>query len=1029
MFQRTKSLLAKLMAVALVFFCVVALTIGFSGCSDAKSITSTAINEQGELVVTYSDGTSETLGKVVGANGQDGATGQTGEDGKGILSAEINADGELVVTYTDGSTMNLGKVVGEKGEQGEQGPQGEQGEQGPQGEQGEQGPQGEQGEQGPQGEQGEQGPQGEQGEQGPQGDKGEQGDPGRGISSVTVNEEGKLVIAYTDGTSDVIELPTVGNECEHEFYEIEISKSTCTTPGKTVKICVKDGGCGAGFVVDNELDPDNHTYEETRVEPTCTEDGYIARKCVECGHEEEVEVIPALGHAWDEGTVTQPTCEEDGFITYTCTRCQETMIVEANEENGLFATGHSGLEGAVRLVVVDEGANKCEDGYQILLVCGNCFEYVYEATAVAPTGHHITADWTVTKNPTTEEAGELAGYCDLCETYARVELPAFNAEDYEHNVITEPTCTENGKDTYSITLGEWSKVFEVETSSLHHYNGVPMDLNGKYTADQVETVFSNVPASCIENGYGSFTCDDCGKEYLVTITGDHKYDTENPIRSQESTCTERGYDVYICEVCGEEHTVYRDLLEHAYTYEYDPEAGTLTVGCENCDYSQEIEVISAEEVRVEATCTTEGYYYYTYKYNDMEGTEQTGETPRVTLPKKLHNYNGYEFDVNDPNAVYEVKYIETTFGNSPTDCMTQGFGSFTCDDCGKEFIVKITGDHSYELSETVEATCTEDGYFVYVCKVCGETYNETNPDDPAKGHTFEVAVKVNEDGKGVTLTFTCSVCGYSYDLAADSYEIERIEPTCETEGKVIYHYVYTVNGEPQEGSVEAEILPVTPYHVNSDGTKIYTDGSVIYTVDDVDRMFANTPASCLEHGYGYFTCADCGKEYLVEITGNHSYGDEITVPATCEADGKVYKVCSVCGHEEVIMTMPALGHKYTYAVAQEPTADAEGKLVATCGNCQGTIEYVLPALSEANGYTVQVVSEATCATEGLTRYTIEIKDSEGNTVYTYVKEVVTELMAHTPSDRVYTWIYEGWQYTGYYCEECGQVIVTEKVAA
>ena len=104
------------------------------------------------------------------------------------------------------------------------------------------------------------------------------------------------------------------------------------------------------------------------------------------------------------------------------------------------------------------------------------------------------------------------------------------------------------------------------------------------------------------------------------------------------------------------------------------------------------------------------------------------------------------------------------------------------------------------------------------------------------------------------------------------------------------------------------------------------------------------------------------------------------------------------------MTMPALGHKYTYAVAQEPTADAEGKLVATCGNCQGTIEYVLPVLSEANGYTVQVVSEATCATEGLTRYTIEIKDSEGNTVYTYVKEVVTELMAHTPSDRVYTWI-------------------------
>lgn len=38
-----------------------------------------------------------------------------GEDGVGIAKAEINASGELVLTYTNGTTVNLGKVVGGSG--------------------------------------------------------------------------------------------------------------------------------------------------------------------------------------------------------------------------------------------------------------------------------------------------------------------------------------------------------------------------------------------------------------------------------------------------------------------------------------------------------------------------------------------------------------------------------------------------------------------------------------------------------------------------------------------------------------------------------------------------------------------------------------------------------------------------------------------------------------------------------------------------------------------------------------------------
>ena len=46
---------------------------------------------------------------------------ENSEDSKnavGIANAEINADGELLLTYTDGTTANLGKVVGENGKDG-----------------------------------------------------------------------------------------------------------------------------------------------------------------------------------------------------------------------------------------------------------------------------------------------------------------------------------------------------------------------------------------------------------------------------------------------------------------------------------------------------------------------------------------------------------------------------------------------------------------------------------------------------------------------------------------------------------------------------------------------------------------------------------------------------------------------------------------------------------------------------------------------------------------------------------------------
>ncbi len=75
--------------------------------------------ENGMLYVSYDqEATWVVLGEVNGADGKDGL---------GIANAEINDDGELVITYLDGSSANLGVIVGADGENGKDGSNGQDG--------------------------------------------------------------------------------------------------------------------------------------------------------------------------------------------------------------------------------------------------------------------------------------------------------------------------------------------------------------------------------------------------------------------------------------------------------------------------------------------------------------------------------------------------------------------------------------------------------------------------------------------------------------------------------------------------------------------------------------------------------------------------------------------------------------------------------------------------------------------------------------------------------------------------------------
>ena len=120
------------------------------------------------MIITYSDGTSEDAGLVQAYASGDEA--YTGAIGRSIETTQIDEDGHLIITYSDGTSEDAG-LVQESGT-------------------------------GTQGVKGEIGATGAQGETGATGAQGETGAAGRGIETAKLDENGHLIITYSDGTSE-----------------------------------------------------------------------------------------------------------------------------------------------------------------------------------------------------------------------------------------------------------------------------------------------------------------------------------------------------------------------------------------------------------------------------------------------------------------------------------------------------------------------------------------------------------------------------------------------------------------------------------------------------------------------------------------------------------------------------------------------------------------------------------------------------------------------------------------------------------
>ena len=231
-------------------------------------------------------------------------------------------------------------------------------------------------------------------------------------------------------------------------YTAVVTAPTCTENGYTTYTCP----CGDSYVGD-QTSAKGHT--ETVIngkDATCTESGLTeGKKCSVCGEILlEQSVIPALGHAWDNGIITkEPTETETGIKTFTCSNCGETKT----ESIPVLAHTHN-YEAIVT-------APTCiEKGYTThTCSCGDSYTDSYVNTT-----DHIMGKWEQIKAPTCTENGEETRKCTTCNHVETREIHK-TAHQYE-STVTAPTCTEIGYTTFVCSCG--NTFTEDEIPALGH---------------------------------------------------------------------------------------------------------------------------------------------------------------------------------------------------------------------------------------------------------------------------------------------------------------------------------------------------------------------------------------------------------------------------------------------------------------------------------------------------------------------------------------------------------------------------------
>ena len=530
----------------------------------------------------------------------------------------------------------------------------------------------------------------------------------------------------------------------HDLVQHAAKAPTCTEIGWDAYDTCSRFGCN--YTTRKELPALKHDLKQHAAKaPTCTEIGWDAYdRCIRCDYTTRKE-LPALNHNLVQHAAKAPTCTEIGWDAYeACSRCDYTTYVELPAQHDLE---HHAAK-----------APTCtEPGWNAYDTCKNCDYNTYQ---VLPALKHYLVYYKA-KDPTCTEPGcDAYETCSRCDHTTYVERPALK-HDLRQRVIKAPTCTQMG----------WA----YETCSRCDYSATPLlpALNHDLVQHEAQA------ATCTEKGWSAYdTCSRCNyTTYAEQPALNHDLEQH---AAKAPTCTEIGWDAYeTCSRC--DYTTRKELpaLNHA-LQQHEAQAPTCTEKgwnayetCSRCNYNTYAEVPALnhdlkQHAAKAPTCTEIGWDAY-------ETCSRCDYTTYAEVPALNHDL---------------VQHA----AKAPT-CTEIGWDAYkTCSRCDYTTYAElpILG-HDYQ-AVTVDPTCEADGYTIFTCSRCKDSYT-ADPTDQL-GHQFG-AWSPNETGsqsadclrqgcahtgstdcrkftfrtaEGETLTF-CPVCGQAENAA----QLEKIE--------------------------------------------------------------------------------------------------------------------------------------------------------------------------------------------------------------------------------------------------------------
>ena len=213
-------------------------------------------------------------------------------------------------------------------------------------------------------------------------------------------------------------------------------------------------------------------------------------------------------------------------------------------------------------------------------------------------------------------------------------------------------------------------------------------------------------------------CEVCGGEYGEKDSNNHDLVQH---AAKAPTCTEKGWNAYeTCSRLGCNYTTYQEIpaLKHDLVH-HNAQAATCTeIGwdayeaCSRCDYTTYVELPAQHDLEQHAakaaTCTEKGW-------NAYETCSRCNYTTYAELPALNHDLVNHD-------------------AQAPT-CTEIGWNAYkTCSRCDHTTYAELPAlNHDYQ-AVTVEPTCETDGYTVFTCSRCKDSYT-ADPTDKL-GHQF-----------------------------------------------------------------------------------------------------------------------------------------------------------------------------------------------------------------------------------------------------------------------------------------------------